>query len=195
MPWSLTNAVSFTATGSVPVIWNFVKAHLQNGQTKVSWSTHHEINTDSFYVEHSIDGTVFSDIGQVKAAGQSNTVSDYAYTHLNPVKGFNYYRIRQTDFNGDHKRSVVVKVLNNKDIKETMIAPNPVTDLLNVIEPQPVFVHTVEVFDNKGSLLMRKTFNKEVHVYSLPVTFLKNGQFILKITDKAGSRSYPFIKR
>ncbi len=193
-PWSIDNVVPFTTTGIVPLDWQYVKAQLINNETLVSWATSQEINTSKFEIEHSVDGVNFAKIGNQNAAGNSNSTSYYNFTHLKPVAGFNYYRIKQIDINGAYKYSVIVKVLNKNDIKETIIAPNPVADILNVVEPASIFIISMDVYDTKGSLLIHKNIQSDVQVYSLPVSLLKMGNYILKINYKNDSKSVRFIK-
>ncbi len=195
-PWSVDNVVPFTTTGTVlPLAWQFVKAQLVNNTTLVSWATSQEINTSKFEIEHSANGTSFAKLGELTAAGNSSTVSNYNYTHTKPVTGFNYYRIKQIDIDGSFSYSVIVKVLNKNDIKQTIIAPNPVVDVLNIVEPTATFINAVEVYDSKGVLVIRKAVNAEEQVYSLPVSILANGNYILKINYKASSKSISFVKQ
>ncbi len=193
-PWSIDNVVPFTTTGIVPLDWQYVKAQLINNETLVSWATSQEINTSKFDIEHCLDGINFVKIGNQNAAGNSNSTSYYNFTHLKPAAGFNYYRIKQIDINGSYKYSVIVKVLNKNDIKETIIAPNPVADILNVVEPASIFINSMDVYDTKGGLLIHKNIQSDVQVYSLPVTLLKTGNYILKINYKNDSKSVRFIK-
>jgi hypothetical protein len=193
-PWSIDNVVPFTTLAVVPVIWQNVKAQLTNNQTLVSWATSQEINTSLFEIEHSVDGINFVKIGQQNAAGNSTNISYYNFTHPKPAAGFNYYRIKQIDINGSNKYSVIVKVLNRNDIKETIIAPNPVSNILNVVEPTSKYISSIEVYDNKGSLIMHKNIQSDVQVYSLPVLALKTGNYVLKINYKNESKSIRFIK-
>ena len=193
-PWGLDNAVTFSVGGVVPLTWQFVNAQLQNGQTLVSWGTEQEINTSKFEIERSIDGLRFEKIGEQQAAGNSSIVTKYNYTDLSPVNGFNYYRIKQIDIDGKVSYSTIVKVLNNKNIKEAFIAPNPVVNMLNLIEPKNIFINSVEVYDSKGSMVLRKNINGEVQVYNLPVANLVNGNYVLKVRYKNASKIISFIK-
>jgi len=193
-PWSLTNVIPFSATGVLPVLWSFVKAQIINNQTQVSWATTQEINTQKFEIEHSIDGRTFKNIGTVAAAGNSNALSNYSFTHLQPANGFNYYRIKQTDLDGNHKYSVIVTVLKKDQLLKTLVAPNPVRDVLHVVEAKEKFVGTAEIFNASGSLVMRKTINSSVQVYSLPVSILATGRYILKIKYATETGTYQFIK-
>ncbi|MEQ1554418.1 MAG: T9SS type A sorting domain-containing protein [Ferruginibacter sp.] len=194
-PWSLTNVIPFSATSVVPLLWSFVKGQIINNQTLISWATTQEINTSKFDIEHSVDGIYFAKIGATAAvAGNSNTITNYNFTHLNPVVGFNYYRIKQIDLNGSFKYSVIVKVLNSKNIKQTIIAPNPVLDILNIVEPTETFVKSLEVYDTKGTLIIRKNINADIQVYGLPVLALSKGKYILKINYNNDPKTIPFIK-
>jgi transcription elongation factor Elf1 len=195
-PWSIDNVVPFTTTGTVvPLTWKFVKAQLIKNTTEVSWATSQEINTSKFEIEHSADGASFVKVGELAAAGNNNTISNYNFTHLEPMKGFNFYRIKQIDVDGSYKYSVIVKVLNRNDIKQTIIAPNPVVDVLNIVEPSTTFINTVEVYDSKGALMIRKTINADEQVYSLPVSTLAKGNYILKVNYKASSKTISFVKQ
>lgn len=193
-PWSITSVVPFTAVSSVPVTWMFVKAQVANNKTLVSWATAQESNTRKFEIEHSKDGRSFSKVGEVAAAGNSSTIRNYSLTHAQPVSGFNYYRIKQIDLDGQFKYSAVVTVLKREDILQTLVAPNPVKDVLHIVEPKDVYVATAEIYTISGSLLMRKTIKNDVQVYSLPVSNLTRGNYILKITYKSESKTYKFIK-
>jgi transcription elongation factor Elf1 len=194
-PWSVDNVVPFTTTGVVlPLTWKFVKAQLVNNTTLISWATSQEINTSKFEIEFSADGTSFVKLGEVAAAGNSNTISNYNFTHPKPITGFNFYRIKQIDVDGSFTYSVIVKVLNRNDIKQTIIAPNPVVDVLNIVEPSTTFISSVEVFDSKGALVIRKVVNSDEQVYSLPVSALSKGNYILKVNYKTETKTFSFVK-
>jgi Secretion system C-terminal sorting domain len=193
-PWSIDNVVPFTTTSVVPLTWSYIKAQLLNGQSFVSWATEQEINTSKFEIEHSADGINFSKIGEQKASANSTSISKYDFIHAYPVSGFNYYRIKQIDLDGSFTYSVIVKVLNKDNIKATFIAPNPVVDIVNLVEPKLTFINTIDVLDAKGGLILRKIINAETQVYSIPVAQLPNGMYILKINYKTASKSFSFVK-
>jgi hypothetical protein len=178
----------------LPLSWSFVKAQLINNQTLVSWATLQENNTGKFEIEHSTDGSNFVKAGEQAAAGYSSTQRNYNFTHLHPATGFNYYRIKQIDNDGAFKYSAIVTVLKKDDLKQTIIAPNPVKDMLHVVEPAQTFIESAEIFSTSGSLLLRKTINADVQVYSVPVSNLASGVYLIRINYKNESRSYRFVK-
>jgi hypothetical protein len=194
-PWSLTTVVPFNATVTTSVTWLYVKAQVTNNATQISWATATETNTNNFEIEWSSDGISFSKIGTVAAAGNSSIVRNYNFNHNNPTTGFNYYRIKQIDLNGTFKYSVMVKVLNNKNIKQTIIAPNPVVDVLTIIEPKYLLVRVIAVYDTKGVLVLQKTINTQEQVYSIPVSTLAQGNYVIKVQYQNEVKTYSFIKK
>ncbi len=193
-PYSLTQVVPFTATGVVPLTWQFIKAQLQNTDGVITWGTAQEINTQLFIVEHSNDGINFKQLATQPAAGNSSSVSSYTYTHKNISTGLHYYRIIQIDVDGKFTYSPIVILLNKDNLKQAFIAPNPVASMLNLIEPKNIFINSVAIYDSKGSMLLRKNINSEVQVYSLPVSNLPNGNYVLKVRYKNGEKNIAFIK-
>lgn len=71
------------------------------------WETSSELNNDYFAVERLNENGVFNTIGIVDGNGTTSQPSYYAFTDESPYAGVNYYRLRQTDFNGDYEYSPI----------------------------------------------------------------------------------------
>ena len=95
-----------------------------NGKNLLFWTTSTEINNDYFTLEKSIDALNFYKIGNVSGAGNSNTNLDYQFIDDNVVESTNYYRLKQTDFDGKISYSNMVDVSIQK-LVSTSIFPNP----------------------------------------------------------------------
>ena len=85
----------------------------QEGKTiTTNWNTSTELNTSHFIIQHSTDGSSFTDIGTVKAIGSG--ANSYAYTDNNPtpypLNGVLYYRLQSVDKDGTCTYSKVVSV-------------------------------------------------------------------------------------
>lgn len=78
----------------LPVNFRSFAAQKQGAQTLLQWTTAGEQNVQRFAVEHSTDGTNWTTVGDVAAAGNSNAEQRYSLVHTTPVKGLNRYRIR-----------------------------------------------------------------------------------------------------
>lgn len=76
----------------------------------LQWETSSEQNNDYFKVERLNENGVFVTIGTVDGNGTTSQTSNYSFTDESPLPGMNYYRLRQTDFNGDYVYSPIRSV-------------------------------------------------------------------------------------
>lgn len=81
----------------------------------LNWKTLSEFENQSFSIERSLEGNNFTQILQTKGAGTTQLETRYELTDQNPVFGVNYYRLRQTDFNGTESLSKVISVTFESD--------------------------------------------------------------------------------
>ncbi len=109
---------------------NFEAAR-QNNNILVKWQTETELNNAFFELEKSSDGLRFSSIAQVEGAGTTDVPQNYQHLDKNPLTGFNYYRLKQVDFDGRVSYSEVIYV-NFITKGEVNIFPNPVLDEMTI---------------------------------------------------------------
>ncbi|GEM_PF-6653020 len=83
-----------------------------NRENCITWSTASELNNSYFTVEKSVDGKYFESIIHVNGAGNSTEYRSYSAIDKNFELGMNYYRLKQTDFNGDNTYSDVILIDN-----------------------------------------------------------------------------------
>jgi hypothetical protein len=78
----------------------------------LDWQTESEVNNDFFIIERSSDGYNWNSIHKASGAGSSNSLLRYEYLDENPLSGISYYRLKQTDFDGEYEyfpiRSVIL---------------------------------------------------------------------------------------
>lgn len=129
-----------------------------NGKTvDVTWKTASEINNDYFTVERSIDGVNFITVGMIipSQARGGNSTSVLAY-YLNDDKvapGVYYYRLKQTDFNGEYQYSNIDEVEIKGDATFSFnISPNPSdgTELNSIITAEKDQEIVIAVYDVLG---------------------------------------------
>ena len=74
-----------------------------------NWITSSEVNNDYFTLEYSIDGVNFNEIDYVHGAGTTSETSEYEY-RWDEVPDFEmlYFRLKQTDYNGEYSYSDVL---------------------------------------------------------------------------------------
>lgn len=82
----------------------------QAGGNLLKWTTASETNNDYFTIERAADGINFSAVANIDGKGTCTTISDYSFFDNKCNTGLNYYRLRQTDFDGTCTWSKVVTV-------------------------------------------------------------------------------------
>ena len=87
--------------GALPVVWVDFSAKLVSTQVELFWATASEQNNSGFSVEYSQDALNWESLGFVEGTGTTNELNSYTFVHDRPGLGFNYYRLKQIDFNGD----------------------------------------------------------------------------------------------
>lgn len=83
---------------------------------ELKWTCASEINNDFFTIERSSDGILYTEIGVVDGAGTSSSITNYTFYDHNPPKTINYYRLKQTDFNGQTEYFEPIVIDNTLDV-------------------------------------------------------------------------------
>ncbi|MDO7884562.1 IPT/TIG domain-containing protein [Hymenobacter cheonanensis] len=144
----------FYLTGSsVPLPVELVDFTAQaKGQTvQLSWRTASEKNSARFEVERSLDGSSFTRIGQVAAAGSSTTPRNYELLDAQVPAGATllYYRLRQVDQDAKFSYSPVRTVAVTKSASLALF-PNPTTSARGATLTGAVPGAPVHVYDALG---------------------------------------------
>jgi len=99
--------ISYSETTPIELL-DFDVVCLDNGKYEISWVTHTETNNDYFTLESSNDGIVFNTIKIIDGAGNSNEIQYYTVTDDRFYSEIIYYRLKQTDYNGDYEYSDII---------------------------------------------------------------------------------------
>lgn len=77
---------------------------------EINWSTATETNNDYFELFYSTDGESYTSLTRMEGQGTSTTLHNYRFIHTNPIKGINYYIVKQVDYNGEYTNSPAIAV-------------------------------------------------------------------------------------
>lgn len=83
--------------------------NLQIG-TMLTWSTSFENESEVFIIEKSIDGIDFEEVGNVKAAGDSDEIRSYNFLDIMAKSPRIFYRLKQVDVDGAFSHTDIVTV-------------------------------------------------------------------------------------
>ncbi|MDB3907877.1 hypothetical protein N9355_10445, partial [Crocinitomicaceae bacterium] len=105
-------------------LMSFYVQTLNNSTNQLFWKTNAEINNDHFTVEHSYDAQNWRELGTVDGAGNSSSLQQYAYVHEGVDATVNYYRIFQTDYDGQTGSYRIVSIDNTYTGKVLLYTTN-----------------------------------------------------------------------
>jgi hypothetical protein len=106
----------------LPIELTYFNAEANGTEIDFSWQTASETDNDFFTVEGSGDGLNWITMERIEGAGTTQEVQDYSYESSNSDQ-LEYFRLKQTDFNGNYSYSDVVAVQLIR--KELIVYPNP----------------------------------------------------------------------
>jgi hypothetical protein len=74
----------------------------------IAWQTASEYRMDHYELEYTINGQIFYPVASVEAAGNTGTLTEYAYTVKNGSQIQRYYRIKSVDQDGSFTNSDLI---------------------------------------------------------------------------------------
>jgi Ig-like domain CHU_C associated/Secretion system C-terminal sorting domain len=159
-------------------------AKCENEQTKLSWSTASENNCETFTLERGDENGAWKEIKEIQCAGNSNSQIDYEFIDTDRILQKVYYRLTQTDWNGDKK--VFDPIVSNCDFKDfsIFVYPNPTKEIISVYVQSDVKMQNaqLELTDFAGKVLVSK------------IVSLEKGQTLIPFeAEKLASGSYLLI--
>jgi len=185
-PISLGNFIANvpTACGTqTPVTIETLEAVNENRDIAFRWSTATELNISHFIIQHSTDGSSFTDIGTVKAIGSGS--NSYSFTDNNAANGINYYRLKSVDKDGGASYSKVVSCELSVVSKQLTVYPNPAKDNVTI---RGSHIVSVQMIDNMGRVVKVVSFRDATNP-TLSVSGLVNGVYHLRIQTVDGDVS------
>lgn len=149
-PWVLS--YPYIGAGILPVAFDYFRAEQKQPYTvRLEWATLVENNSSSFIIERSGDQKTWVEIGNLAARGNSNSRSIYSHVDLQPVSGYNYYRLKQVDISGQITYSEIIR-FNNQIRKNLSVFPNPVGDVTHLYGKESFKAgQTIQIIDAKGT--------------------------------------------
>ncbi len=159
-------SIGTQATNPLPIELLSFSASRVGEDVQLNWVTASETNNNYFTVERSKDGISFEEILQIKGAKNSNTVLYYSAMDDKPYNGTSYYRLKQTDINGEFKYENVVEV-NFKELLTISMYPNPFsTSLTMMIHDTAQITHcTLCMYNALGEEVINTLISKQLTVF------------------------------
>ncbi|MBE2254831.1 MAG: choice-of-anchor J domain-containing protein [Ignavibacteria bacterium] len=150
---------SLESENPLPVELTSFTADVNRNNVVLNWSTSSETNNAGFDIERKSEGSeVWSKIGSVNGAGNSNSVKNYTFNDNNLNTAKYNYRLKQKDFNGNFEyfnlsSEIIVGVPSKFDLSQNY--PNPFNPSTKINYDLP--------FDSKVTLKVFDIMGREVY--------------------------------
>ncbi len=180
--------IVFKPATVLPVSFTNITAVKKFKTIEVKWSVDMQVDTRSYQVERSIDGTRFEKVGTIQSLPNLNGAANYFWIDSFPVSGFNYYRVKALAFDNGMKYSMVVKVNAEENSNSLLIYPNPAKNKQVTIQltNQPKGVYSVRLLNTVGEMLYKTSIDyiggSSAQTINLPAT-LSNGLYRMLISN------------
>jgi hypothetical protein len=177
----------------LPVEISSLTARRVQKDVRVMWQTVTEKNANRFEVQRSLDGTNFTTVGVVEAAGNSSTLLSYNFIDkgvANIVSGYAYYRLHTIDNDATSEFSSVVSVDLSKDGPSKLqlaVKPMPFGSYLDLtFEADDKATTVVTLQDVTGKLITTREHATSAGINSIHLGELDNipaGVYTLRIVS------------
>jgi hypothetical protein len=191
--FSIFEVAASENTSLLPIKLVFFEASITAVNTvKLDWQTASEINNDFFSIERSIDALDWETIERIEGAGNSFNLSNYALFDNRPFLGVSYYRLKQTDFDGQFEYSKIRAVtIQNLQI---LIYPNPATNQVT-IDGNSLELGDITIYNILGEELTSFRLSSQItdSKLVLDLSKLAKGTYFIK-TKLTGYNRYKLCK-
>ncbi|MCU0421365.1 MAG: T9SS type A sorting domain-containing protein [Bacteroidia bacterium] len=166
----------------LPVKLSLFTANRLSDDAVLNWQTTFERNSNRFEILASTDGNTFEQIATVKAKGNSTTIINYRFTHVDAksfagTSGIVYYQLKSIDNSGNFEYSKAVLVKFDNTLTTFEIYPNPAQSMVNIKyhESSPA---VVQIINMNGVEL--SSFNIQQNT-TIDISNLPEGTYLIKV--------------
>lgn len=164
----------------LPIELAYFDVETDGANIQFSWQTISEKNNNFFTIEGSTNAVTWNEIHRIDGAGTTQKVQNYAYESRNDQM-YSYFRLKQTDFDGQFAYSDVVAVELDQD--ELKIYPNPSNGaVLNIEIPSRKF-GTLHILESDGRIVYSKELTGHQKLQLTDIN-LKAGTYLVQIEQE-----------
>lgn len=176
------NDLLITFPNNLSVNWGNCWATKTEDSDKIEihWETLSEKDNDHFMVQrYQVELDEWKDLAMIKGFGTTDQLSRYSFTDISELSGEVFYRITQTDVNGNSSQSKIVSVYTGGE--SVRVYPIPVSDEFRI---EGLIGSVVEIFTADGIRMHRELLTSDSH--TILVNHFSPGIYFLRAVDKQG---------
>lgn len=160
--YSMYLMTATTDIAPLPVKLTSFNAERKAADGVLTWTTAMERNAWKFEIERSEDGTVFTGVGEVRANGNTSSLSRYTFTDFAVARTLRgnqaFYRLKIVNRDGSFEYSEIRSIVFDRNQAVVTVYPNPFTGTVSINMGEEVTsVDRIEVMDVFGKLVRTVT--------------------------------------
>ncbi len=185
--------LTYNTACPLPVELSYFEGECTSQGKQFKWTTDTELNNDYFTLEGSNDGKDWVSLEKVQGAGNSQTKQYYSLN--SSARSMNYFRLKQTDFNGAFTLSNPISVFCSS-LDEIVLYPIPAKNVLNIKGLKPNANYQIQMLNLNGELIHQMVKNTEnKNNLELNIESIAMGVYLLEILDEQHKKQVlKFIK-
>lgn len=194
LEWNLSGGSTLDCT-PLPIELISFSGEAVEGHNMLYWTTATEINNDYFTIERSDDGIRFEEVLRTEGAGNSHNTLDYSAKDNSPMEGLNYYRLKQTDFDGAYSYSNPISIYGMEaEFDFIEIFPNPAFESITLRSNLKCRKNcSISIRSSMGVLTKEIEYTssiQEIDISSIPA-----GHYLLELKSNTNVLSGHFLKK
>ena len=190
-----SNIINLTIINCVlPIELLSFDAEREKDKVRLEWVTSSEVNNAFYTIEKSYDIESWKIIGKIDGAGNSNSVINYKHFDNNLKEGINYYRLKQTDFDGKYSYSDIKSIDYDAYNNPVKIYPNPTNgQLIIAFNRNPDIETNIMVTDVMGNIVYNRMVNDNKVFCDLSA--YAQGVYLVEIKTERKTERFKIIKQ
>jgi hypothetical protein len=198
--FEVVDEINIAAAVPLPLTLTGFAGRLDGNNVQLEWTTASEENTSYFEVQRGTDGTYYTPVGRLPAAGASYLPVQYRYTDAlpSPEAPFYFYRLKMADLDDRFTYSPVLKIGAPSGSFRLTVYPDPFRQQVMIIVESPVVDKAiVTVTDISGRRLVEQVSPLQKGSNVLPLSALSQlgkGAYLLTISTGRQKQTVELLK-
>jgi len=164
---------------------DFEGTRQNNDLVNLNWTTLTETNNNYFTIECSPDGIAWKEKGKIAGARFSTTKQAYTFTDTNNLNQTSYYRLKQTDYNGQSTCFKIITVSPAESTESISAYPNPAKNLVNIHSQNNIA--SIQIINSKGVIIDNIQYNNDANTKDVQIALPEEEKmYLIHVIDCYG---------
>ncbi len=165
------------------------KYNSENDVVELKWETVSEINNDFFTIMRSKDLKEWENVWEIPGAGNSHHKLLYSAVDESPMRDISYYKLKQTDFDGQFSYSRIVAV-NRDNSALDKIYPIPANRTITI--PFSDGYKNYQIFNSKGKIVQDATISDQ-SILEVDISNYTDGMYLIVLSSELETQTLKFL--